>query len=340
MKILLSSVPFAPSVGGIETVSALLADGLTERGCEVIVVTQTPADRDITRPYQMVRRPSAMQLAKLVGWSDVVFHNNISLRGAWPVLISNKPWVIAHHMWLPRDGRGALVGRVKRFVARSAAQNIAVSTLLATDIEYRCTVIPNPYDDALFRILHGALRDFELVFVGRLVSDKGVKLLLDALALLKDKGLFPKLSIVGTGPEEASLKQQATALGLDAQVNFRGRRVGEALVEMLNAHRFIVIPSVWNEPFGVVALEGAACGCVPIAADGEGLKAAVGRSGVLFSRGDTDDLARKLQLVLTSPVIEQELRQAAPAHLLQHSKKVISERYFEILRAASNGERA
>ena len=301
------------------------------------MVTQTPTDRETTRRYQMVRRPSAVQLAKLIYWSDVVFHNNISLRGAWPLLVSSRPWVIAHHMWLPRTGHGALGGRLKRLVARSAVQNIAVSSLLASDIVSPCTVIPNPYDDALFRVLHGTARSFELVFVGRLVSDKGVDLLLNALALLQANGLFPKLSIVGTGPEEAALKQQSKTLGLDAQVFFRGRRVGESLVEMLNAHRFIVIPSVWDEPFGVVALEGAACGCVPIAADSEGLKAAVGTSGLLFSRGDVDDLAQKLKLALTDSTIEHELRRIAPVHLVQHSKKTISERYFEVLKAATEG---
>ena len=62
-------------------------------------------------------------------------------------------------------------------------------------------------------------RDREIVFLGRLVSDKGVNLLIDALAQLKSKGLAPRLTIIGNGPEELNLRQQVQSLELIEQVS-------------------------------------------------------------------------------------------------------------------------
>jgi glycosyltransferase involved in cell wall biosynthesis len=45
-------------------------------------------------------------------------------------------------------------------------------------------------------------------------------------------------------------------------VDFVGTKTDHELVKLLNTHQIMVVPSLWNEPFGLVALEGVACGCV------------------------------------------------------------------------------
>ena len=84
MNILLCSVPFRPSVGGIETVSALLAECFHRMGHRVIVVTQTPGAGPDAEGFEVVRQPSAARMFELVLWAQVVFHNNISMKFAWP----------------------------------------------------------------------------------------------------------------------------------------------------------------------------------------------------------------------------------------------------------------
>ena len=91
MKILLSSYVFAPSIGGIETVSALLAPEFIKAGHEVILITLTAKEDDVERPYRVIRRPSPTQLIGLVRWCDVYFQNNISLMLAWPLLFVRRP---------------------------------------------------------------------------------------------------------------------------------------------------------------------------------------------------------------------------------------------------------
>jgi glycosyltransferase involved in cell wall biosynthesis len=334
MKVLLFSAVFSPSIGGIETVSASLAEGLTALGCEVAVVTQTAEEDGAQRPYRLFRRPRALQLLKLNRWSDVVFHNGINLRGAWPLLLARRPWVIAHHMWLPRTGKNALGGHIKRLVLRVATKNIAVSSVMATDVGSDCAVIPNPYDSNRFRLLPDVTRHRAIVFVGRLVSDKGVDLLLEALALLRQSGVAPRLTIVGSGPEESALREHTARLQLNAQVEFVGSHTGEALVKLLNAHSVIAIPSMWREPFGLVALEGVACGCIPVVADGGGLTEAIGNCGLVFARGSPSDLAEKLTQALNETEIGDRLRMEAPAHLSRHGREVIAKRYMKALQQA------
>lgn len=337
MNILLCSVPFYPSVGGIESVSALLAEQFHRMGHVVTVLTQTLHSGADTQPYAVLRRPRAARLFAAVQAADVVLHNSISLRLAWPLLLLRRPWVVAHHMWLPRQGAGAMAARVKRAVLR-LAHNVAVSAPVARDLAVPCTVIPNPYDSRLFRRLPEIERERDIAFVGRLVSDKGVPVLLQALNTLRARGHEPSLSIIGSGPEEGALRAQVQALGLQEQVQFAGRVVGEELVRLLHAHRTVVVPSVWEEPFGLVALEAQACGCTPVVAASGGLPEAAGPAAVVFPKGDALALAACL-LTLTGAAAAAcaTAMQAGPhvrRHLERHQPERVAAAYLAVLEDA------
>ena len=336
MNILFCSVPFHPSVGGIETVSALLAERFHRQGHRVILVTQTPSGELEHDDFEVVRRPSAARLFELVRWSDVVFHNNISLRLAWPLLVLRRPWVVAHHTWIPVRG---LAGRLKRLVLRHAS-HIAVSWAVADSLPVDCRVVPNPYADDEFVRLEGVERTRELVFVGRLVSDKGVEVLIDALALLVRRGRRVRLTVIGDGPELPALRQQATRLGVANLIDFAGRRTGQQLVAALNAHHVLVVPSVWEEPFGVVALEAMACGCVPLVSGSGGLPDAVGAAGVVVASGDRPALAQAIDQLLGDPRSLERLRSAGAAHLARHTRERVAHDYLQALADACGAHAA
>lgn len=333
MRILLCTVPFAPSVGGIETVSALLAREFVALGHDVTVVTQTPgraADDDCLR---VLRRPSAAVLLRAVRRADVVFHNNVSLRLAWPLVLAGRPWVVAHHVWIPRDGRAGAAGRAKRGVLRYAT-NVAVSRAVAAALPVPATLIPNPYDDRLFGPRPDVARTLDLVFLGRLVSDKGLDLLLRALARLRALGTRPSLTVIGSGPEESALRTLARDLAVDAQVAFAGALRGEALVRRLNAHRILVVPSTWEEPFGVVVLEGLACGLVPVVAASGGLPEAAGPCGTVVPKGDAGALAAAIALALDDRALARRLGDACSAHLARHAPRSVALAYLDVLQTA------
>ena len=340
MRILIYSPAFLPQVGGLEINTANLADRFQRVGHEVTVVTTTAgAEGDGDLSYRVVRDPSPAELLRWTRWCDVFHQANVSLRGLWPLLLVRRPWVVSHHSWYCQsDGRVIWRDRLKRWLLRFAASSIAVSQAVADDLATPSVVIPNPYRDDLFRRLPGVGRTEDLVFVGRLVSDKGVGVLLDALARLAAEGLHSRLTVVGEGPEGPRLREQAARLGLDGQVGFLGTRTGEELVEILNRHRVLVVPSLYNEPFGIVALEGIACGCVVVGSAGGGLKEAIGPCGETFRNGDAADLARVLGRLLRHPEGDPEYLRHCGDHLASHTSARVAAAYLgEMERAARRG---
>lgn len=327
MRILLQSGAYWPHLGGIETVARLLAREFAQLGHAVVVLTETPSAAEEAGPVTVLRRvPLRRRIAELRA-ADVVLMFGTSLKFLpWPVVL-RRPTVVSHHGWY--DGwRAAAVlkRRINRFT-RNVAPSDAVARVLAAP----AVVIPNPYDDALFRLRPEVERSGELVFVGRLVSDKGVPLLIDALARLAQDGLRPALTVIGSGPEEEPCRRLAATAGVERQITWAGSLRGEALATALNRHRVLAIPSLWHEPFGVVALEGLASGCALVGSAGGGLPEAMGPTARTFPNGDAAALAAALRSALAEPPSRSP---EAEAHLRRHAPRVVAQRFLEVLQDA------
>jgi glycosyltransferase involved in cell wall biosynthesis len=334
MKILVYCPTFYPSVGGLEINVAQLARGFHAAGHEVVVVAKTENPDREPFPFRVVRRPTRRELVRLARWCDVFFQANVSLRGIWPLLLVRRPWVVSHQGWYRRpDGSLAPQDRIKRFLLRWG-RSISNSQAVADDLDTPSLVVHNAYRDDLFRRLPEVARTGELIFLGRLVSDKGVNVLLDALGLLAARGLRPRLTIAGDGPERPALAAQAERLGIAEQITFLGSRHGEEVVRLLNAHRIQVVPSLYDEPFGIVALEGIACGCLVIGSRGGGLKEAIGRCGLTFRNGDAGELAALLAEVLADPDRFAPAPEEVAGHLERHGGAAMVRAYLQVFEEA------
>jgi glycosyltransferase involved in cell wall biosynthesis len=332
MKILFSSYAYAPCIGGIETASGLLTREFLSAGHEIILVTATPAGNADLDPFEVVRNPPLARLLQLVRWSEVVFQNNISLRHIIPVLLFRKPVLVVHQTWIRNiAGEIGWNDRIKRALL-PRVKNVAVSHAVANDLNIGAEVIRNPYDDRNFKLIPPIARDRELLFVGRLVSDKGVDVLLRALGILKQENVSACLTIIGTGPEETNLRALVCGLGLDQAVTFANEKVGPELAELMNRHQILVIPSRWPEPFGIVALEGIACGCIAVGSEQGGLSEAIGNCGMTFRNGDSQKLADCLWTLLSDSQMREKFRAAAPAHLEQFRAQTVAQHYLTLLR--------
>jgi glycosyltransferase involved in cell wall biosynthesis len=175
----------------------------------------------------------------------------------------------------------------------------------------------------------------DFLFLGRLVSDKGADVAIQAFYRLitEADGLNMAdmtLTIVGDGPDREYLRYMVSEFGLEKNIVFTGALTGETLVNCLNRHRYMIVPSRWAEPFGIVALEGMACGCLPIVSNGGGLPDAVGQAGLLFKQADVDSLFSCIRRILGSPEEEKRIREAAPAHLAAFSSVDVSKRYLSL----------
>ncbi|HKI02151.1 MAG TPA: glycosyltransferase family 4 protein [Thermoanaerobaculia bacterium] len=334
MKILVYCPVFYPSLGGLEVNVAQLAAGFHDAGHEVVVVARTETPDREPFDFRVVRRPSRRELLRLVRWCNVFFQANVGLRGLWPLLLVRRPWVVSHQGWYSRpDGSRAPQDRIKRFLLRWS-RSISASQAVADDLATPSVVVPNAYRDDLFRLLPEVPRTKDLMFLGRLVSDKGVDILLEALGLLAARGLRPGLTVVGDGPERPALEAQARQLGIADQVRFLGSRQGEEIVRLLNAHRVLVVPSLYNEPFGIAALEGIACGCLVIGSRGGGLKEAIGDCGLLFRNGDPGELAGLLEVVLADPDRFAPPAEKVAGHLARHGSRAMVQAYIRVIEEA------
>jgi len=309
-------------------------------GHSVKVATLTPDARAPGEGFEILRAPSFARLAQAARWCDVYFQNNISLQLAGPLLIVRRPWIMAHQTWIPQPrGFSGLNHRLKLFLLRFGIST-SISQAMADSLPVASEVIPNPYDASVFHERDSVARSEDLVALGRLVSDKGFDLLIQALGLLAKDGVAPRLTIIGDGPEKPLLIRLAKDLGVADQVTFRAAMTGTALAEELNRHRIMVIPSRWKEPFGIVALEAIACGCVPVGSREGGLADAIGLCGSTFPNGDVPALTRELTRLLKGPELLHHYREHAADHLCRHWPEAIARRYLEIFERVINPRRA
>jgi glycogen synthase len=319
MRILITSAPFHPSLGGIETATHVLASGLAERGYDVTVVTPTPGNID-GYPFKVVRHPNATAFLRLVRDSDLMWQSHVSLRLLWPLLFIPRPLIFMHHIWLRSDAETETRnGLLKRF-ACMFGRNVFVSGILREAAGLSGPVIPNSYNEETFREIPGIARDRDVVYLGRLKTFKGPDIVIDALARLGADNKPLSATMIGMGPQAEELQQRAKNAGISMQVDFPGPLHGETLVRTLNRHRILVVPSRWEEPFGLVALEGLACGCVVIVANSGGLPEVIGPCGPVVPKNDPIALAAELDRLVNNPDILASYRQHIPQHLSKFRK--------------------
>jgi len=335
---LLIHTRFYPSAGGIETVASLVAHAWARSNVSVSIVTDVlpPGVNETAFPFAVHYRPSGPKFLRLVWTHDVFVHFNISLRALWPLLLVRRPLVAVHHgcYVINRAGQRDWREQLKLQIARRAATNIAASHTIARAVGIDCDVIPNPYDPSLFYDGGEKLRSRELIFVGRLVSDKGVGMFLDSLQILKQHFLRPSVTIVGDGPERIALEAAVRRLDLGEQVTFTGAKTQREVADLLRRHKILVVPSLWEEPFGVVALEGIASGCLVVGSQGGGLPEAIGPCGLTFQNGDVQGLAEKLELGLRDRSLADKLQSQAAQHLERHHPDGVAARYLTVIQKA------
>ena len=330
MKIFFFSTVFAPSVGGIQKLAETLCNEFVALGHEVRLATLTPGAPEESRSYEVVRKPTLRQFLDLLGWCDVHIQANVSLKYAFARLLRPRHFVYSHqNVYQDDDGTVDLRDRLKRVVA-GYTPGIACSRYTASKLHCAHTIF-NTYDDAVFTTrTPWEERRRDLVFVGRLVSQKGCDGLLRALGRLRSRGLTPDLTVIGDGPERMMLEALASSEGVAEQIRFAGTLQGRDLAAELNRHRIMIVPSCYEEPFGIVALEGLACGCLPIVSVRGGLVDAIGPHGFTFPNGDDAALADTMEAVLGDIAAARVCLSGVESHLDSCSARRIAKRYIEV----------
>lgn len=174
-----------------------------------------------------------------------------------------------------------------------------------------------PEDKAAFRARYAAPEEKIIFFVGRMVREKGVQILIEALPKVRWGYHDAKLLICGGGQRE-HLVNLAAYLGMERHVYFAGFVPDEDLMKIYAVSDIACFPSLY-EPFGIVALEAMAAGLPVVVSDAGGLPEVVenGVTGITTYAGNPNSLADGLLKLLHEPETASHLVAAAHARVLE-----------------------
>ena len=215
--------------------------------------------------------------------------------GVWPCLFcapACRSWKAALGRVFSQRRRIATMSRFKKIVVISEFMK---SRLVANDIPAEKIVVEPPVIRTVVAgktVPHSPfpVTPVDLLYVGQLIRGKGVHLLLEAMAKMKSPRT---LDIVGTGNMEGELKSLAERIGLSGRVRFNGFQDNPQ--EWMRRAACVVVPSFWQEPYGLVAAEAVALGRPVVAFAIGGLPEACQGKATLVPPGDIDALAKALE---------------------------------------------
>lgn len=147
-------------------------------------------------------------------------------------------------------------------------------------------------------------RRHDVLYVGRLLAAKGVHVLVRALASLDGV----TAAIAGDGPDRAAVERLVRELGLEDRVSLLGWVPAAERAALLSASAVFVLPSLWDEPFGIAGLEALAAGVPVVGTRVGGIPSWLvdGDGGTLVARGDSAGLAEALRQLLDDDALRAE----------------------------------
>ncbi|MFH1835790.1 MAG: glycosyltransferase family 4 protein, partial [Methanobacteriota archaeon] len=169
--------------------------------------------------------------------------------------------------------------------------------------EENISVVPVGVNEDVFSIKRntGGGETTNIIFVGRLVKEKGLDVLINALTKVGEKK-DARLTVVGDGPLKEQYVKQARQLGISEKTNFKGFLTRENILSLLSETDMLVVPSL-AENFPRITLEGMGAGVPVIASCVGGIPEQItdGVNGMLFSPGDHNELADKIIKLSSDP---------------------------------------
>ena len=256
---------------------------------------------------------------------------------------AGRPWLVTihateygrHQGWVQKYPQ-SYIHAAERDMARRADHVITCSRYMRSHVAtvfdvptQRITAMQNgidvddlePVADDLkaLRAIYADPDEQLVLLVGRLVYEKGFHLALDALAPVIRRRGNVRFVVAGTGTAEAELRRQAQRLGLQREGAFLGWVGDDMLHSLYRISDLCIVPSIY-EPFGIVALEAMASGCLCVVADTGGLREVVpgdGTVGLRFPSRDTAALREIVERVLSDDELRAQMVAEAREHVLR-----------------------
>lgn len=295
--------------------------------------------------FELYQIPFMPRLGKVLEQDRIdVIHSNeffqlCSLYAARAAKKKKVPFILTQHghkkplnkaiglpYWLVEKTMGRYVMNcAQKIIALTSdvEQYLVKNGVPQTKVEVVSTGVPtelySPYIPSALPNYGIAQKDNVILFVGRLVGNKGIAYLIESFKKLKETVDNAKLVIVGTGILEQNLRQLVRKLGLEEDIVFLGRVPQQSMPQIYSGASVFVLPTIYKEPFGIAAVEALSSGVPVIASNIDGLRVIVkdGEVGYLVQPKDVAGLASNIIKVLTTEGLRARLSRNARQRALE-----------------------
>jgi glycogen synthase len=321
--------------------------GLTEFELTLVTETPAKDFDDRSLPFRVLRQPSLRRLLGAIRFSDIVHVAGPALSPLVLGLLTSRPVVIEHHGFQTICPTGQLLieptnvpcpghfmaGRhseclrcrsdnnwlasaklwlltfLRRFLCARATANIMPSEWLSGLLQLpNAMSIPHGIETMAPRIEPAYPSRLPLIiFQGRLVTTKGLPILLEAVRILRLGHREFEVQVIGDGPERPALQNLAERLQLSSCVRFVGSLDAAELDSVIAEASVVVVPSLGGEVFGLVLAENMLRGLPIIASDLGCFVEVLGDAGVTFRVNDANELASQIARLLDDSPLASRL---------------------------------
>lgn len=364
MRVLLYSHHFGPGSGGLATFSDGLAGSLRSAGATVRIATATAKTAAVERPWPVHWAVSAREIIRLCRWAEVVHMNGFRASVIGAAWLTRRPVVWTHHeysfcptglgWWRDRDrsfalpqcwaclqdrgyDRRAALRRIAATAARIVSRRLVSAHTTTTHYMQRRlklpaasviplgVTVPSQLSPATTR--HG---EFTVIYVGRLIREKGVDVAIRAVAEARRQGATMRLEVVGDGPDRGVLEDLARRELPDSAWGFLGELTPDRALAQMQLADAVIVPSVWSEPAGFVVIEAMALGVPVVATDAGGIPELAHGAASLAPRSDADAFAQALLELMSNPGRASSMVEQGKSNAAAHSARQMATRYLQL----------
>ncbi len=221
--------------------------------------------------------------------------------------------------WYEYMGKPGLFGRiVEILVSKLTSKSIAVSEMTKKGLESlgvngkNVYIVPNGIDLKKIGSIQPSVHECNIIFVGRLIREKNVNLLIEAISYSRNKLPDMRCNIIGDGPEKNRLIRFVSECGIQNNIRFSGFLDHDEIIAHLKSSNALILPSS-REGFGMVILESYACG-VPVVTVRElrnaALELVTEKTGFIVNL-DAMDMADAICLLMKDATLRKKMSRAA-----------------------------
>lgn len=314
-KILVYSFSFFPNLGGLERNSYTICNTLHNLGYDVTLLTKTPNNKVDQYSFKVKRTTGIWQFIKFIWETDLIIINGgIAKPISFISFLLKKKYVPLYaNAELKFLFINTLANKFSQYLFNKAHHHICLSNYTKNQTnKANASVILNPIDTDLEKYLKdnddSKPKEFDCLFVGRIIEGKGIFVLAEAIKIINEK--YGKDVTVAFAGEGADINKLSAMLAQNkSNYKLLGRLDGNNLINAYKSSKLVIIPSTTHiEGNPLVLAEAMSSGIPVIVSNQQAMVETIENAGESVESGNTELLAERLYYIINTPNYYEELK--------------------------------